>query len=38
MAEFFAKFEEIWAVVWDYIYKVLEYFGVEAPTNPYPAE
>ena len=29
MAEFFAKFEEIWAVVWEYIYKVLEYFGVE---------
>lgn len=35
MAEFFDKFEEIWAVIWDYIYKVLAYFKVEAPTDPF---
>ncbi len=28
MAEFFENFEAIWAVLWDYIYKVLEYFGI----------
>lgn len=28
MAEFFEKFEEIWAVLWDYIYKVLAHFDI----------
>ena len=35
MADIFAKFEEIWAYVWDYIYKVLAYFEIEAPAAPY---
>ena len=29
MADIFAKFEEIWAVIWEYIYAVLDYFDVE---------
>ncbi len=29
MAETFAKFEDLWAVLWDYIYKVLVYFGID---------
>lgn len=33
MAEKFAKFEEIWAVVWDYIYAVLKHFGIDLPTE-----
>lgn len=25
MAEFFAKFEEIWQAIWEYLYKVFDY-------------
>lgn len=25
MAEFFAKFEEIWQALWEYLYKVFDY-------------
>ena len=25
----FTKFEAVWQAVWAYIYKVLEYFGIE---------
>lgn len=25
----FAKFEELWAIIWEYVYKVLAYFGID---------
>ena len=25
----FAKFEEVWKAIWEYIYAILEYFKVE---------
>ncbi len=27
MAEFFAKFEEIWQAIWEYLYKVFAYLN-----------
>lgn len=29
MADKFATFEALWAALWDYIYKVLAYFGYD---------
>lgn len=26
MAEFFAKFEEVWQAIWEYLYKAFAYF------------
>ena len=28
-AQDFATFEALWAALWEYIYKVLAYFGIE---------
>lgn len=29
MEKFFADFEAVWQMVWEYIYKVLAYFEIE---------
>ena len=30
----FGKFEAVWQAIWEYIYKVLEFFGIDYITKP----